>query len=297
MALQNDNTILNKGDLKAYHQKILPFLGGNIATTITNGNIYSQEERVVGIWVDGRPLYQKTYILNLSRSYSANTTYNEVFDSDTNKAAVKVWGTYEDNDGRINIIESFYNWNNAANNYVPYLSWCYNYVTVGSYIGHQIMYKGGTAPYTCKQMVITMQYWKKTDTADTAAITPGVFDINRPDLWPVNKEIFFGNGLYGYRASGNFAAGGDQSVPIISENISPYNYGGWIDELKGNSTPATKRRRAITTTMDSTGVIISCVSIHSNLSSGINSNFVVHLGPDNSFDTTCKYDLWVTYTK
>ena len=199
MALQNDNTILNKGDLKAYHQKILPFLGGNIATTITNGNIYSQEERVVGIWVDGRPLYQKTYILNLSRSYSANTTYQEVFDSDTNKAAVKVWGTYEDNDGRINVIESFYNYNNQASSYVPYLSWCYNYLASGAYTGHGIMYKGGASAYTCKQMVITMQYWKKTDTADIAAITPGVYDINRPDLWPANKEIFFGNGLYGQR--------------------------------------------------------------------------------------------------
>ena len=61
MAIQDDNTILSKADLKAYHQKILPYLGGNMMMSTNVSDSYSTDEKVVGVWLDGKPLYQKTF--------------------------------------------------------------------------------------------------------------------------------------------------------------------------------------------------------------------------------------------
>ena len=67
MAIQDDNTILSKGDLKAYHQKILPYLGGNMMMSTNVSDHYSTDEKVVGVWTDGKPLYQKTIVKNNTR--------------------------------------------------------------------------------------------------------------------------------------------------------------------------------------------------------------------------------------
>ena len=39
---------------------------GDSAISITDGNEYSTNEQVVGHWIDGKPLFQRTYITNLS---------------------------------------------------------------------------------------------------------------------------------------------------------------------------------------------------------------------------------------
>ena len=61
MAIQNDNTILCKGDLKAYHEKILPYLGGNFMLGTNVSDYYSTDEKIVGVWTNGKPIYKKTF--------------------------------------------------------------------------------------------------------------------------------------------------------------------------------------------------------------------------------------------
>lgn len=64
MNLTNPNTPVSQQDLKdLYEQKILPYIGGAfglVATGIDSANLYSITERVVGQWIDGKPIYQKT---------------------------------------------------------------------------------------------------------------------------------------------------------------------------------------------------------------------------------------------
>ena len=51
MALTNDQiTALN---FKDFYTQILPYLG-------SNGTNYSTTEKIIGTWIDGKPLYQKT---------------------------------------------------------------------------------------------------------------------------------------------------------------------------------------------------------------------------------------------
>lgn len=63
MTMQNpDKPILAK-DLNDYHNKILPYLGGMpevLANKFARGDLYDTNERMIGKWIDGKPLYQKT---------------------------------------------------------------------------------------------------------------------------------------------------------------------------------------------------------------------------------------------
>ena len=75
MAIQSDETLVTKGDLKTlYTDKILPYLGGNMMMQTGVSDYYSEDEKVVGIWTDGKPVYQKTIVTNTGSS--GNTTYS-----------------------------------------------------------------------------------------------------------------------------------------------------------------------------------------------------------------------------
>lgn len=51
-------------NFEEYHKRILPFLNGSFPTPIVNkfskGDLYSTDEKIVGQWIDGKPVYQKT---------------------------------------------------------------------------------------------------------------------------------------------------------------------------------------------------------------------------------------------
>ena len=63
MSLSNPNKIVTEERLNEYHQTILPYLGGMpeiLANKFDKGNLYSTDEKMIGQWIDGKPLYQKT---------------------------------------------------------------------------------------------------------------------------------------------------------------------------------------------------------------------------------------------
>lgn len=62
-------------NFQEYHKRILPYLNGSFPTPIVNkfskGDLYSTEEKIIGQWIDGKPLYQKTFEVNVSPAYNS----------------------------------------------------------------------------------------------------------------------------------------------------------------------------------------------------------------------------------
>lgn len=296
MAIQDDNTILNKGDLKAYHQKILPYLGGNMMVSTNNSDYYSTEEKVVGVWIDGKPLYQKTLVGTISTTLRADTLlltdnsiermveYSGVAITQDKRYSVNLPNTWEKTassptESSPNVIRAY--WDYDLNSF---------YVNTG-----QSTYLGG-------DVIVTLQYTKTTDTAGSAITTPGAYDINFPNTWPANTEIYFGNGLYGYRATGNFTAtatnsrfadtlsttlpsstrivssGGNITATSVSENQL------WDFPLNSSAPSSTE----------------NFIQIPTGLWFGIDTKqlrFGVRPMGDWKLTTSNTYDVWVTYTK
>lgn len=54
--------VVTKGDLSDFYAGILPYLGGMpeaVCNKFSKGDLYSTTEKIVGCWIDGKPIYQK----------------------------------------------------------------------------------------------------------------------------------------------------------------------------------------------------------------------------------------------
>ena len=63
MALTNDQ--ITAQNFKDFYGQIRPYLNGNVPTfanTFNKSDLYSTDEQLVGRWIDGKPVYQKTYV-------------------------------------------------------------------------------------------------------------------------------------------------------------------------------------------------------------------------------------------
>ena len=77
MSLTNPNTPVSQQDLQDFYHKLLPYMGGSfglVATGIDSANLYSTTERVIGQWIDGKPLYQKTIAITSGMPSSGGRT-------------------------------------------------------------------------------------------------------------------------------------------------------------------------------------------------------------------------------
>lgn len=84
MSLTNPNTPVSQQDLKDFYDKIKPYMGlypSAMGKKIGKGDIYSTEERLIGQWYDGKPLYQK--VINISSSQYTTNTWSNVADLST----------------------------------------------------------------------------------------------------------------------------------------------------------------------------------------------------------------------
>ena len=78
----SENKIATKADLQRMYNKMLPYLGGMpemVANKFSKGDLYSTEERMIGQWIDGKPLYQK--ILKKSNVVNQTEIYFTEMDS------------------------------------------------------------------------------------------------------------------------------------------------------------------------------------------------------------------------
>jgi len=297
MAIQNDNTVLCKGDLKAYHEKILPYLGGNFMLGTNVSDYYSTDEKIVGVWTDGKPLYQKTYYFSaLGNGTTSSVAHTSIPTNITNLDIItKIEGVAYDKLNSMHFIPV------PVTSGVNSNEWDVSCWAITQNGTHNLVISVAR-DMRSYSAYMTLQYTKTTDTASSALTTPGCYDLNRPDLWPANKEIFFGNGLYGYRATGN--------MPALAENQK-----GYVSNLLPN-----------TTMMGGTSHIINIGGNIEVLNSGeymvsapVNCQYTT-AGETNHGEssiyrtgdyrlTLCiimidwhctasqKYDIWVTYTK
>ena len=169
MAIQNDNTVLNKGDLKAYHEKILPYLGGNMMMQTGVNDYYSTDEKVVGVWIDGKPLYQKTVNFGTLPNNAKKAVAHGI--SNIEKVISIDGSAYGTTGG---VFYAFTFPNVGTNNQ-------YTYDIAIDITGANIDITTQT-DRTFLTGIVTIKYTKTTDTTTTALTTPGCYDSNRPDL-------------------------------------------------------------------------------------------------------------------
>jgi len=193
MAIQDDNTVLCKGDLKAYHEKILPYLGGNFMLGTNVSDYYSEDEKIVGIFTDGKPIYQKTIISTTPNSTNTQGVIANLSSWNIDKV-VDIKGCFNDSQDGSNAWMT-----------INYYLQANNYAMVHLNGSHILTMQIGWSTHVNKPLYITLLYTKTTDAANSAVTTPGCYDINFPNTWPENKEIYFGNGLYGQRFTGTMA--------------------------------------------------------------------------------------------
>lgn len=286
MAIQNDNTVLRKGDLKAYHQEILPYLGGNIMMSTGASDYYSDEERIVGVWF-GKPLYQKTINLQLPTitTDGQSTAITIPFsDSRVNISNPETgWiasGFGYTNDGTLLPIMNVNSaWGNSYQTAQYFVYAAFHMVQMG------IMLQANRLSNSEAPISLTIQYTKTTDAANSAPTVAGCYDINRPDLWKENTEIYFGNGLYGRRCTGTFNAVNSTTLVTLVSNIGSIN----IKNVGG------MLKRSIVGWYD-----FSVPFYYEGMSASICVNSDGHLTlceKDSGSINNLPYDVWVTYTK
>ena len=280
MAVKDDSTLITKGDLKKFYNKILPYMGGNyVFNTLGTKDYYSEDEKVIGVWTDGKPVYQKTFLGNLpSSDLSIDVSSLNIDTFIESQGMVK--------DSGDNCISTNY-WNGTAGGpwyHIPYYS--------SSTSSLKMMFSPSVT-YNGRPYIITIKYTKTTDAANSAVDTVGCYDITRPDLWPENKEITFGNGLYGQRFTGSVthtAAHTTQDVVLTStipdsliSSGGKWNRGSTYWTLPiGQTTPV-----AISTNGDID--LLSVIAIDSTR--GLLVRFY------NNVAQTSTYDICVTYKK
>ena len=71
--------VATKDDLKEMYNRIYPYLGGMpemLANKFSKGDLYSTDEKMIGQWIDGKPLYEKV-IYNTTLSSISNNAWTE----------------------------------------------------------------------------------------------------------------------------------------------------------------------------------------------------------------------------
>lgn len=112
----------------------------------------------------------------------------------------------------------------------------------------------------------------------------GLLQLSRPDLWPVNTEIDFGNGLYGQRFTGTItaAANAGNTVHLYATHVKVYQFGGWVQYANNGGTMQLAYN-------ENSGYAFSLYSAPSGGLSLFNLS--------SSARTNAPYDIWCTYHK
>lgn len=280
MAIQDDNTILNKGDLKAYHEAIAPMLGGTFMVRTNNSDFYSTDEKVVGVWTNGKPIYQRTVIVtsNFRDATYVEGNYETLVSFETIKKMSGTPYSYETTNFYATPTDFFFGYGGIAGDKRLY---CRAICSDGNLL-------------ILEEIRYIFQYTKTTDAAGSATTTPGAYDINFPNTWPENTEIYFGNGLYGYRKTGTTAANNLHAGIVLVSNVSKtaccYNKGGMVDMSGTNGT----NWYDINGGWDNKGVQRQFNPLITNT----NQTFKFYCQDNQDYTTqNIQYNIWFTYTK
>lgn len=131
--------------------------------------IYSDEEREIGVWRDGKPLYQKTIIDTTSRSIGTNYLSTGISNID-NIAEIKGVISYGGNDYLLTIPFSDDPNSSISNSHIKFSSIYRSNGVITFYIGSDF-----TGANAVNKVIVTIQYTKTTDTPGSSIWTP--FDV------------------------------------------------------------------------------------------------------------------------
>lgn len=146
MSLTNPYALVNEERLAEFYQTISPYLGGMpdiLANKFAKGDMHSTDEKMIGQWTDGKPLYQKT--VTGTTNFDGSTAMAS-FDSTFNIVDMKAYIVSAENSRQYNPF-----WY-SVNNY-----WCMRIEN------NKLIGTGTTAYYNNKDFVATICYTKTTD--------------------------------------------------------------------------------------------------------------------------------------
>lgn len=268
----NGNTIT----LPSVRRASFCLLTSNYNPTIVSANtVYSENEQMIGYWKDGKPLYQKTFVITTPSS----TNYAQVIstihaDCDL---IVNFWGLMQGSTSN-----RMRNGNEIGANRGEYFD---------IWADGKSIYALVDGGHTNKTAYITVQYTKTTDTANSLQVENSLL-LNRPDLWTPGTEYHFGGGLYGKRISGtmNTTTGVPSYTTIYANfNGNVVSYGGSIRRsVGGNWDFAIPCSYKNNTTVMTGGVA-------TQLSGNVRT--LVFYFTDSADMSNVPYDVWVTYKK
>ncbi len=124
-------------------------------------SLYSEEEREIGVWVDGKPLYQKT----INCGALPNATMKEISSGLTNEKIVNMFGYSSDGNAETFVLPHVIT--QTGSNLILYqIQLYYNYSS------HSICIRTGVDRSAYTETKITLQYTKTTDTAGSGKYLP-----------------------------------------------------------------------------------------------------------------------------
>jgi len=149
MSLTNPEKVVTEERLSEFYQAILPYLGGMpdvLANKFSKADLYSTDEKMIGRWIDGKPLYQKTINTGVLPNKSTKSIAHGISDIDN---VVNGFGFFIHNNGNL-----FYFFNH------PYTSYMNIYIDKTN-----INVVTGTDATAYTNSYVTLQYTKTTDSA------------------------------------------------------------------------------------------------------------------------------------
>lgn len=177
MALTNDQ--ITAQNFKDFYEQIRPYLNGSFPTPIVNkfskGDLYSTDEKIVGQWIDGKPLYQKS-VVNTYTTFPVGDNVNIILNdlsNDFEYAHIVRMDAYYDNGAIVSDMINTFKHSNSDYNIICFnLSHATNEILSPFVFFPHIGSNFNTiAKYKIVKIVTTIEYTKTTDT--TIAIGDG----------------------------------------------------------------------------------------------------------------------------
>jgi hypothetical protein len=162
MSLTNPNTVVTEKRLNEFYKGILPYMGGMpemLANKFSKGDLYSTDEKMIGQWTDGKPLYQKSFVSTMpSTTTDFQIAHKDIPVQSLNiDTVVLISGIFDDGNLYINI--GIGSGVISANLTTGVSSVWYNKGDARINLEHN------RAPWSNRNCVITIQYTKTTDSA------------------------------------------------------------------------------------------------------------------------------------
>ena len=227
--------------------------GGGNTLVIQDASIYTTEEQQIGVWIDGKPLYQRTFDLGSDTPISYNTLTNTTIDASSMQTLVNAWGLYSTGVTKYSLMANISNNvihlqtdRNGANASVRYVILQYTKTTDAAGSGGYKAYGLSPIIYSTEEREVGVwtdgkPLYQKTIpvTASTSAnyvdIQHGVSDIDKVvksegyiyyDDSPNLIERRFFPQLY-YTAMENLAT----SIYMVTDTSIRVAYGSWLKGL------------------------------------------------------------------